>query len=383
MLKKQSAGPVLRGASSMQVQVQESSRALITSDRAIPALIPAINGLRGLAVIGVLLFHLGIPKCSLGWVGVELFFVISGFLITRILLNTRQDQSYFKNFYARRTLRIFPIYYLVVITYTAVVFFLSAGDLRSLPLYYVYLQTIPQLRSQFSVAPMLGHTWTLAIEEQFYLIWPLMVFLLKGRKLLIVIILMIFVALGLRFVSLKFANPFLVDGWLGVQLDALAAGAAVAYTSRIYDRHVMQRWLSVAFFLGSASLLILVSRVGTQVFWTPKIWGRTWYGPLVMSILACTFSGAVGLVAVGHRWTRWLEFRPLMSWGRISYGIYLFHPFIFLFVDAIVRHTGQVHGHLVSRSVILIKLALAYLVALISWKLIESPINQLKSRFAR
>ena len=367
----------------MQVQVQESSRVLIASGRAIPTLIPAIDGLRGLAVIGVLLFHLGIPKCSLGWVGVELFFVISGFLITRILLNTRQDQSYFKNFYARRTLRIFPIYYLVVITYTAVVLFLSAGDLHSLPLYYVYLQTIPQLRSQFSVVPMLGHTWTLAIEEQFYLIWPLMVFLLKGRKLLIVIILMIFVAPGLRFVSLKLANPFLVDGWLGVQLDALAAGAAVACTSRIYDRHVMQRWLSVAFFLGSASLVILVSLVGTQVFWTPEIWGRTWYGPLVMSILACTFSGAVGLVAVGHRWARWLEFGPLMRWGKISYGIYLFHPFIFLFVDAIVRHTGQVQGHLVSRSVILVKLALTYLVASVSWKLIESPINQLKGRFAR
>ncbi len=367
----------------MQIQVQESNRGLITNGAKIPTFIPAIDSLRGLAIIGVLLFHLNIPKCSLGWAGVELFFVISGFLITRILLNTQEDRNYFKNFYVRRSLRIFPIYYLVLITYTVVIFSSSVGNLRSLPLYYVYLQTIPQLKSQFSVAPMLGHTWTLAIEEQFYLIWPLTVFLLKGRKLIITIALMIFVAVGLRFISLIFANPFFIDGWLGVQVDTLAAGAAIAYASRIYDRRTMQRWLSVAFLLGTTSLLILVSFVGTQVFWTPKIWGRTWYGPLVISIMACTFSGAVGLVAVGHRWTRWLEFRPLMRWGKISYGIYLYHPFTFLFVDALVSRAGHLQNHLVSRSVILVKLAVTYLAASVSWKIVEGPMNQLKDRFSK
>jgi peptidoglycan/LPS O-acetylase OafA/YrhL len=365
------------------MQVQESSRTLITNGTTIPAIIPAIDGLRGFAIIGVLLFHLGIPKCSLGWTGVELFFVISGFLITRILLNTCEDRDYFKRFYARRALRIFPIYYLVVITYSVVAVSSSFGALRTLSLYYVYLQTIPQLRSQFTVMAMLGHTWTLAIEEQFYFIWPLVIFLVKGRKLLVVITMMFFVALGLRFISLRFPNPFLIDGWIGVQIDTLAAGAIVAYTSRINNRQTMQRWLSVAFLVGMASLLILVSIVGTSAFWTPRVWGRSWYGPLLISILACTFSGIVGLAAIGHRWTRWLEFRPLMRWGKISYGIYLFHPFVFLLVDTVVRYTGHAQSHLVSRGIILAKLSLSYLVASVSWKLIESPILQLKDRFAR
>jgi peptidoglycan/LPS O-acetylase OafA/YrhL len=366
------------------MQVQESSRTLVTNRTTIPTLIPAIDGLRGLAIIGVLLFHLGIPKCSLGWTGVELFFVISGFLITRILLNTCEDRDYFKRFYVRRALRIFPIYYLVVITYTAAaVFSTSVEALRMLPMYYVYLQTIPQLRSQFTVVAMLGHTWTLAIEEQFYFIWPLVIFLVKGRKLLVVITVMIFAAMGLRLLSLRFANPFLVDGWIGVQIDTLAAGAMVAYTSRIYDRQTMQRYLTVAFLGGVASLLLLVSIVGTSVFWTPKIWGRSWYGPLLISVLACTFAGIVGLAAIGHRWTRWLEFRSLMRWGKISYGIYLFHPFVFLFVDIVVRHTVHAQSHLASRSIMLVKLSLTYLVGSVSWKLIESPILQLKGRFAR
>jgi peptidoglycan/LPS O-acetylase OafA/YrhL len=230
---------------------------------------------------------------------------------------------------------------------------------------------------------MLGHTWTLAIEEQFYFIWPLVIFLVKGRKLLVVITMMFFVALGLRFISLRFPNPFLIDGWIGVQIDTLAAGAMVAFTSRINNRQTMQRWLSAAFLVGMASLLILVSIVGTSAFWTPKVWGRSWYGPLLISILACTFSGIVGLAAIGHRWTRWLEFRPLMRWGKISYGIYLFHPFVFLLVDTVVRYTGLAHSHLVSRGIILAKLSLSYLVASVSWKLIESPILQLKDRFAR
>jgi peptidoglycan/LPS O-acetylase OafA/YrhL len=365
------------------MQVQESSRTLVTNGTTIPAIIPAIDGLRGFAIIGVLLFHLGIPKCSLGWTGVELFFVISGFLITRILLNTCEDRDYFKRFYVRRALRIFPIYYLVIIIYTVVAVSSSFGALRTLSLYYVYLQTIPQLRSQFTIMAMLGHTWTLAIEEQFYFFWPLVIFLVKGRKLLVVITMMFFVALGLRFAFLRFPNPFLIDGWIGVQIDTLAAGAIVAYTSRINNRQTMQRWLSVAFLVGMASLLILVSIVGTSAFWTPKIWGRSWYGPLLISILACTFSGIVGLAAIGHRWTRWLEFRPLMRWGKISYGIYLFHPFVFLLVDRAVRYTGHAQGHLASRGIMLAKLSLSYLVASVSWKLIESPILQLKDRFAR
>ncbi len=348
---------------------------------AVSSYIPALDGLRGLAVLAVLFFHLRIPKFSLGWTGVELFFVLSGFLITRILLNTRDSPEYFRKFYIRRALRIFPVYYLVVVAYSAVMLWRYGQGLGTLSFYYIYLQTIPQLKTEFSCFPLLGHTWTLAIEEQFYLMWPLAVFLLRGRRLFFAMIAMILGALSLRFLSLGSANPFFVDGWLGVQVDALAAGALVAYASRIYDKQVLQRWYFVAFLAGATSLAILLCAAGNAAFWSPRLWGRTWWGPLLISVLACAFAGAVGLAAIGQTGTRWLRFQPLIRWGKISYGIYLYHPFTFLFVEMVVRHFGYKHNHLLAGSVILAKLGLTYSVAWISWTALENPINRLKGRF--
>jgi peptidoglycan/LPS O-acetylase OafA/YrhL len=347
---------------------------------AVPGFIPALDGLRCTAIISVLLFHLGIPKLSLGWAGVELFFVISGFLITRILLSTRGEPDYFTRFYYRRTLRIFPIYYLVVIAYTFAAVSKGGSGFHTLPFYYAYLQTIPQLQSQFTDLPALGHTWSLAIEEQFYLVWPMAVWVLRGRRLLWAIAAMIVIGPGLRILALAFANPFLVDGWLGVQIDCLAAGACVAYASVFLSREMIRRWATAAFLLGVISLAVLVGSVGTAVFWTPLIWCRMWYAPLVISAMACGFSGLVGLVAVGCRWTQWLEYRPLMRIGKISYGIYLYHPFVFAAVQVLAQQVFHQKSRLVSGGVILTKLSATWLAAWISWRLIEGPINALKDR---
>ncbi len=368
----------------MQVQIQESNQARTPTGASLPDFMPAIDGLRGIAILGVIFFHLRLRFFNLGWAGVELFFVISGFLITRILLNTRGQENYLKRFYIRRTLRIFPIYYLVLLLYTIVMLISKSNEFHALPFYCVYLQTIPQLKTEFRIMSMLGHTWTLAIEEQFYLIWPLSVLLLRGKKLLIMAAALIAAGLCLRFISLRFANPFLVDGWIGVQLDVLVAGALVAYAaSQITDRNYFIRLLSLVFMIGTACLVALVAILGPSAFWTPKIWGRTWPGPLVISAMACCFFGLVGLTAIGHPWTRWLEFKPLRRWGKISYGMYLYHPFILLVVDRIaVGHLHPGKSKLVSIGLILTKLALIYLAAWISWQLIEKPILQLKDRLA-
>jgi peptidoglycan/LPS O-acetylase OafA/YrhL len=367
----------------MQVQIQEINQIRTPTGTFIPDFIPAIDGLRGIAILGVIFFHLGLPFFNLGWAGVELFFVISGFLITRILLNTRREENYFKRFYIRRTLRIFPIYYVVLLLYTAVMIISASNEFHALPFYYVYLQTIPQLKTEFRIMPMLSHTWTLAIEEQFYLIWPLAVLLLRGKKLLIVSAVLIATALGLRFISLKYANPFLVDGWIGVQLDVLVAGALLAYAaSQTTNRNHFARVVSTVFVIGTVGLMVLITILGPSAFWTPKIWGRTWPGPLVISAMACCFFGLVGFTAIGHPWTRWLEFKPLRRWGKISYGIYLYHPYILRFVNETAAHLHLGKNRLISISLLLTKLGLVYLTAWISWQLIEKPILQLKGRLA-
>jgi peptidoglycan/LPS O-acetylase OafA/YrhL len=350
---------------------------------AVTNFIPGLDGLRGIAVFAVFLFHLGIPKCSLGWAGVELFFVISGFLITRILFSTRENPDYFTRFYRRRILRIFPIYYLVLIGYTAVVLIAARGDLHNLPFYYVFLQTIPQLRSHFADSPLLNHTWSLAIEEQFYLFWPMVVFLLKGPRLFLTILSMIAGGLILRCVALiGFDNPFLVDGWLGVHIDSLAAGALVAYAMNAFNRRRIRTWMSIALVSGAACLIAIAGSAGTAVFWSPLVWCRAWYAPLVISAMACTFAGAVGLVATEHPGTRWLETRFLMRWGKISYGIYLFHPFTSALVSAAAVQLFPRKTYLLSAVIILAKLSSAYFVAWLSWQLIEGPISRMKNRIS-
>ena len=361
---------------------RNDSTTVASAPGAIPEFIPALDGLRGVAILAVLLFHLGIPAFSLGWAGVELFFVISGFLITRILISTRTKPDYFRRFYYRRTLRIFPIYYLVLIAY-GVAAFLAAGPVpHTLPFYYVYLQTIPQLQSQFTDIPVLGHTWSLAIEEQFYILWPVAVLVLRGRILLAVIASMIASGLGLRILALGRSNPFLVDGWLGVQIDCLAAGALVAYISGVSGRAQISRWALAAFTSGTAFLAIMVVTVGAAAFRTPLIWCRAPYGPFVITAMACACFGAVALVASGHPRTKWLELRPLMRVGKVSYGIYLYHPFVFLLVDNLSLQVFNHKSRLVSAVVMLGELLLTYIVAGMSWRVIESPINSMKNRIA-
>jgi peptidoglycan/LPS O-acetylase OafA/YrhL len=272
---------------------------------------------------------------------------------------------------------------LVLITYTIATLAATGRGLGTLSLYYIYLQTFPQISSQFGAMPMLGHTWTLAIEEQFYFLWPLVVFLVRGRKLVLVMIVMMAVALGLRFASLGWANPFLIDGWLGVQVDALAAGAMVAYASLVWDPETLKRWSVRAFVVGTGALLALIASAGVKVFWTPLSWGRMWWGPLLISILACAFAGAVGMAATEHPWTRWLTFRPLRRWGKISYGIYLYHPFTYLAIEIAIGRFGHPQGRAATAAIALAKLLLTYLAAWLSWTWIEAPLNHLKERFTR
>jgi len=351
-----------------------------------PSFIPEIDGLRAFAILGVLLFHLELPWCSLGWMGVELFFVISGFLITRILLASRDKPRYFTTFYSRRTLRIFPIYYLVITLYTLEMFF-SHGlvAVRTMPFYYAYLQTIPQLHSGLTDAPMLIHTWTLAIEEQFYLLWPLAVLLLSGRKFLIANVAILLVAPIVRFLTLSASSPYLIIGWLPAQMDLLGAGAIIAFASQYLSVRSLRRAAMVALAAGAAGMVIIVRHVGLETFWMTTQWSRLWYSPLLLSAMAATFAGIVALAASRHALTRWLSWRPLTHYGKISYGIYLYHPYAFLAMGQLFNKYKAAHPHMhhAWSMPILLKLGCSYAVALVSWHLIESPMKRLKERLTQ
>ncbi|MBI5289673.1 MAG: acyltransferase, partial [Chloroflexi bacterium] len=224
--------------------------------------IPALDGLRGLAVLLVLFNHaqveivlrmtapadrawvdqLTLKIWSAWWSGVDLFFVLSGFLITRILLQAKSGPGYFRTFYARRALRIFPLYYLFLVFLMALTHWRDAtylntygGLFRHQVWFWSYLSNYPLALSRvFDIQGFPAtHLWTLAIEEQFYLVWPLIVLVLGRRNLMAACVAVAALALGLRII----ATLDISEGWAvglspyyltPMKLDTLAIGALIA-----------------------------------------------------------------------------------------------------------------------------------------------------------
>ena len=358
--------------------------------------LPEVDGLRGIAILLVVLFHaggLGGPL-HLGWSGVQLFFVISGFLITRILIESRDRPHYFRNFYIRRALRIFPIYYLYL--GVVVVMLLARGstdNLETLPYYLTYTQTIPQLEERFGdVLSGTVHTWSLAIEEQFYWLWPFVVLWARGRWLTALCLLLFAGALITRIVMVAVSdNPYLVVGMLPVEMDSLAAGAllAVAVQQKL-PRALLRRlgWLACA--LGGLGLVVLVAlSPGLATFSSPVRWALHPQNVLLLTALAFLFAGVLALAIVpGPLATRVLTFRPLVLVGQRSYGIYLYHLRVLSIVhvaagrlfanDPAIVGSGWFHALFV-----VVGLLVVYGVAELSWRFIEAPLLGLKDRFTR
>ncbi|MEA2002239.1 MAG: acyltransferase [Actinomycetota bacterium] len=348
-----------------------------------------MDGLRALAIGGVLLFHLGLPGAMLGWAGVQLFFVVSGFLITRILLVSREDNHPFRSFYIRRALRIFPIYYLYILL--MVVIHLGSGvsePLRFLPLYGTYTQNIPSLMDGSASLLATQHTWSLAVEEQFYWLWPMAVLLLpKNRIRYLIGGLFLAAPLWRLVIVLSGSHPLLAVGTLPAQIDAIAVGGAIAYAQCSgFPAASVRRFAWIALWLGTVWVALLSAIVGLSSLWHSRIWVTSPVGFLYLTGIAVLFGGVVALVVVGIV-PRFLTWRPLMQVGRISYGIYLYHALVFFVVrrssDGILEGLGLSADSIAAELVLItMMLTLSYGVAALSWRLIEQPLLGLKDRLA-
>lgn len=364
--------------------------------------IPALDGIRGLAILGVMGTHLFLGTRSslltravagvldFGAHGVDLFFVLSGFLITGILYESQNDRGFFRKFYARRALRIFPLYYGVLALFAvwALVRGISFhGELLSLALYLQNTSLIAMPISLYSLLPALPlvHFWTLAVEEQFYLVWPLVVFYAGKRKRVL--------ALCCFFIVFCPA------------LRLLGASHGIDY----YHRHISTIFRADALLMGGALAMLLrgrmhdrVLRAATWTFWIALTVGvlpeamephlpvalaahlvpwriafdDTALATASAALLAMSLRPGVAKTAFNNSVMRWI--------GRYSYGIYVIHYILFAWLQVPLRvvmgHFTGSKGAIVVLTGLLVG-ALSMVLAYASYHLFEVRFLHLKKHF--
>jgi peptidoglycan/LPS O-acetylase OafA/YrhL len=363
-----------------------------------------LDGIRFLAVALVLFDHWMVGRVEgvpLGALGVTIFFVLSGFLITRILLASKDKLShqpngglgtYLKTFYIRRTLRIFPVYYLTLIILALV----NEPPVREKFAWLALYGTNIYMAVYHTWMGTVDHLWSLAVEEQVYMFFPLLLFFVPRRFVPITALLMIFGSVALRYLLYRARLPWFI-GYVSMPtcLDSFGLGAIMAY-SWLYQRDWFVRvfqssawvWLSL---LGFAAMVVLNNWVAVT---SPRgyhnviadVWER-----LAASVVGFFLIGR-GVLGFGGP-MKWLLEHPVSQYmGRISYGLYLYHNFVFNFYHTQPTHftvrawrrITDVLPALNSTYFFQFSFFLALTVALatISWYLIEKPINNLKDRFS-
>lgn len=376
--------------------------------------VPILDGIRGIAILLVMIFHFWIvgtaggalpwervygDVAGMGWIGVDLFFVLSGFLITGILYDSRETPHYFRVFYGRRTVRIFPLYY------GALVIFFLAGPLV---LAHLHVPTLADMQSAnaeqlFSwayllnwyegfkgwnaVAHPLQHFWSLGIEEQFYLIWPFLVLKLVRRRLMGICVGLMALALTLRAVIYWLHFPYATYTWTLCRADSLAIGAVVALAARDpADWKRLVKWARRLVLPALGAIIvgrILNPRCTVGPGDTPTFFMNTFE----LTLAGIFFGACIAIAVSSHRENlghRLLGSSFLRFFGKYSYCLYICHlPIIVVFAKLGLNrsHLAKLlHSELLSiLAVDGVALAVSITIAFASWHLYEKQWLKLKN----
>jgi peptidoglycan/LPS O-acetylase OafA/YrhL len=360
--------------------------------------VPALDGIRGLAILAVLAAHFGGGRkfespimrafgqlMASGWVGVDLFFVLSGFLITGILLRTSGDPKYYRSFYGRRVLRIFPVYYLTLIVTFAIS--LAAGlpwrwDQYS---FFVFANNIAVVFDDNLgvVGPglMLSAFWSLAVEEQFYLFWPFLLKMATSTRLLLwLFCAAILGALLVRVAAVDLGSPNAAYNLLVSRMDSLASGGLLALLLRRGTLAGIRARVPLTLLLFSVLGFLCIGMVEKTL---------TWNTGLMMTVgFDVTALGAAALIwsaLIPNSPTQILcQIAPLRFFGRYSYGMYIYHQIFqtymmkYIFPAAARLFHSQVIGAI---AYFFTAILLVTAVSVLSYELFEIKFLRLKRFF--
>lgn len=355
---------------------------------------PNLNGLRFIAAFLVILHHseqfkkiygfenfFEIPFIYIiGKLGVVLFFVLSGFLITYLLLIEEKDNGFIsiKNFYVRRILRIWPLYYLIIfmayffwpfihmfdipnisITY-------SVDDFKNLFMYIIFLPNL--VLSNFAVVPYASHTWSIGAEEQFYLIWPILFVLFrKNKKIMMIGVIVIYIALKfyLQEVPKRFYGINILNFISTIPIHCMAIGGLVATLSFEKNKIITNINNNFVFYTTTFSTIIFL------------VFGFE-FGDFKYEIYSLLFSIVILNLATNKSLSTLLEYNVLNFLGKISYGLYMWHSRAIVFTIFVLSYFN------ISNKYILLPIALVLTIFLshISYKYLEKPFLKLKNKFS-
>src|SRR6266404_2097145 len=312
---------------------------------------PQLDGLRAFAVGAVLIHHFFQPAriggVDLALLGVWLFFVLSGFLITGILLRSRDQVDYsgypsgfvLRQFYIRRFLRIFPLYYSVLFMAATV----DLGDVRDTIFWHLAYMSNYLFAARQHWGSVTAHFWSLSVEEQFYILWPALILFAPRRLLLKIIITAIAIGPIFRAVA-----HFLDFNWIArltislASLDALGLGALLAYCSHHAGEKpiLIKRLKQCIYWLAVPGLIVLLCLHKLETYkLVSHVTQNSWFiEPILWALMFVWVinRASLGFTGVG---AKILEFNPLAYTGKISYGIYVYHPFVYALLPILFYKT--------------------------------------------
>ncbi len=357
------------------------------------ARIPALDGVRGLAAMMVLLSHFLFedlwqsrwwwPMAHSGWLGVDLFFVLSGFLITGILLDSKEKPGYFKRFYRRRVLRIFPLYYAVLLWAVFAILVIDRqpehlwNGYDSLAWYFAFLPNVAlALKGEWLWQTNwagLSHLWSLAVEEQFYIVWPFIVWVMPRRWLAPLCAVVLMSGANLReLTDAQFGQKWSIASYVlpYCRMDGLAAGSLLAILFRMNILKVTKAGHVLARdFTFISGMLLFYWLVAENSHWRGTFTAFFFAGFLYLAL--CENSGV-------QRLCNWSFLRHL---GQYSYGLYVFHQMLrmvfFWYLREPMERFGWAPG-LNQAVYTVVAFSATYALARLSWKHLEKPFLDLK-----